>query len=375
MGALPVSGRLVYLDAARGILMMLGVLLHAARLYDPQTDWLLHDDESHIAFRYLTEFIHFFRMPAFFVVSGLFCALALEKYGRTQFLLKRLQRIVIPLLATALVVNIPMSMFLLDWVGREDFDWRVSEYWLNGRWVLHLWFLWFLVIFVVSAPVLTRSFFWQWLVRVQSRTWGATLFPLLFAAAVIVPQYFPTLYRPIYFLGSPSDWMRLCVFFYFGLLLGARPDWHTAFVNTRWANVVLSLLILWLCFYRYDFAGERLLQRVVVEGLFGAGIFVAIHLLMSAFFSTFSSDKRAVRYLADASFSVYLFHHGIVPVLGWLFIGLGLSIWFKFFLVVSVTIAISLWLHHYLVLRSPLLRYLFNGVSMRAPKSVQTLVA
>lgn len=355
------SSRLLYLDAARGVLMLLGVLLHAARIYDPVTDWLLHDSESSVFFRYLTEIIHFFRMPAFFVVSGLFCAMALRRYGPGKFLWRRLTRILLPLFVTALVLNVPVAWFLFHAVGRDEFLPGSVSFWWDGRWVLHLWFLWFLLLFVLTTPLVLATRTWRVLVASQSQRLGIVLFPLAFATVMMLPETFSSLNQRVAFLGYPHDWLRLGVFFYFGLMLGERPDLQLAFSRHSVLNTVLAVLLIVLCFYRFDFPGEWWWQRWFIELLHGVGIFAAIHLVVAAFSRWCQRDRAVLRYLADTSYSVYLFHHAIVPVLGWLLIGFTLPLLLKYLLVVAGAIAISLWLHHRLVRPFALTRLLFNG--------------
>ena len=59
------------LDALRGIMMMLGILLHAAMFYLAAPPWPAPMDPStSLAFDALVHFIHSFRMPLFFVMAG-----------------------------------------------------------------------------------------------------------------------------------------------------------------------------------------------------------------------------------------------------------------------------------------------------------------
>lgn len=53
------------LDAARGILMMLGAFIHAANVYSVADGWLIHDGNGNQIFDVLVKCIHTFRMPTF----------------------------------------------------------------------------------------------------------------------------------------------------------------------------------------------------------------------------------------------------------------------------------------------------------------------
>ena len=72
------------LDALRGGMMMLGIVLHAAMLYlasPPPTMGIQTDRNNSVVFDLVFDFIHSFRMPTFFVLSGFFTALLVEKRG------------------------------------------------------------------------------------------------------------------------------------------------------------------------------------------------------------------------------------------------------------------------------------------------------
>ena len=70
------------LDALRGSMMMLGIVLHGATLYlsaPPVTMPIPTDRNNSCVFDLLFHFIHSFRMPTFFVLAGFFTALLVEK--------------------------------------------------------------------------------------------------------------------------------------------------------------------------------------------------------------------------------------------------------------------------------------------------------
>ena len=144
------NSRYFFMDSMRGILMMLGVLLHSAQVYSPKNVWLIHHQSSAVSAQYLVDFIHAFRMPAFFIVAGFFTFLTIEKYGIDKFLKIRGERIFIPLVTTALTLN-SFQTFLLHANGWQQFD--LPNYLHNGKWISHLWFLNFLLFFTFAVYI------------------------------------------------------------------------------------------------------------------------------------------------------------------------------------------------------------------------------
>ena len=76
---LPMDDRRYYgLDALRGAMMVLGIVLHAAMLYlsePPPRMPIPSDRHNAYAFNLVFDLIHSFRMPCFFVLAGYFGAL------------------------------------------------------------------------------------------------------------------------------------------------------------------------------------------------------------------------------------------------------------------------------------------------------------
>src|SRR5262245_50718764 len=122
--------RLSYLDFSRAVLFGLGIILHACWVYQDQSPVLAgtHD------------FIHSFRMPAFFLLSGLFSGLMLDRYGAEKFLFRRFRRLAVPLLFFGIVIDQLVNCGdIHTWS-----DWRAllnRSYWIDANWLQHLWFL------------------------------------------------------------------------------------------------------------------------------------------------------------------------------------------------------------------------------------------
>jgi len=74
------SGRRDDLDALRGFAMLLGIVLHASLAYFP-FPWSVQDSQQSKVFSLVYAVIHGFRMPLFFLLSGFFTMLVLERRG------------------------------------------------------------------------------------------------------------------------------------------------------------------------------------------------------------------------------------------------------------------------------------------------------
>jgi len=106
------AGRLHELDAMRSVLMLLGIVLHAANPYLTGGDWLVADPARDGAFDAIDGVIHLFRMPAFFIVAGYFAMLLLRRRARLPFLRERLRRTLLPAATVLLTFNLVQVWYL-----------------------------------------------------------------------------------------------------------------------------------------------------------------------------------------------------------------------------------------------------------------------
>ncbi|MBO6514609.1 MAG: acyltransferase family protein [Phycisphaerales bacterium] len=104
------------LDALRAFAMVLGILLHGALAYT-QVPWIVQDAQKSVVFDHLFEFIHTFRMPIFFLLSGFFTAMLWRRRGTRGLLRHRTFRILFPLLACMATI-VPATMWSIQYANR-----------------------------------------------------------------------------------------------------------------------------------------------------------------------------------------------------------------------------------------------------------------
>ena len=99
--------RLSDLDALRAFSMLLGIALHAALAFAP-IPWIAMNGETSPALIPFIEIVHAFRLPLFFVMSGFFSAMLVQRRGIGGYLTQRWKRIALPLLL-AMITIVPAT--------------------------------------------------------------------------------------------------------------------------------------------------------------------------------------------------------------------------------------------------------------------------
>jgi glucan biosynthesis protein C len=364
-GALPATGarvgataRLLHLDAMRGTLMMLGVLFHAAQVFNPAHTWKIYSHQGTVLAGYVVQVIGAFRMPAFFALSGFFCLYSVRKHSSSVLITARMKRILIPFLATALTLN-TLQAVLLRATGWESYD--IYRYLSEGRWLSHLWFLENLALYLAAAYVVIRhggrpaqriaAFLCSLIGKLPMI--GLLLFlPIVSLAILSLPKLGFPLYFSAFGLWDTFSLLIYAQFFAFGCLLFERPEILARF-STIPITVSGGLIVLALLGYALPWAATRVYCGALVSW---AAISVCF-----AVFSRITIRPAIARYLAEISLTVYLFHHLIVISLGLVLIEMGVTGVAGFLLLSAMVLGCSIAIHTWGIQPFPALRLAFNG--------------
>jgi hypothetical protein len=156
------------IDALRGAMMLLGVVLHAALCYlegAGDAAWAYRDPQGSPLAAWLLISIHVFRMPAFFVLAGFFAALLWSRRGPGGFVADRVRRIVLPMVVGWVILfplvrlSFAFAVARLSGAAPGEAIGAVAGPVLASPWSdanpAHLWFLELLVILYGLSIVAT----------------------------------------------------------------------------------------------------------------------------------------------------------------------------------------------------------------------------
>jgi len=333
-------------------MMLLGVVIHALvpHVTRPNGDWPLPDPARHWTVDIVVIAIHDFRMPLFYVLAGFFGALLYGRKGLREMLRNRARRVLAPL-----VLFWPPSVVLAAWIlnqatGSTGLGDEVR--------VMHFWFLYYLVLFyaVVAAAVrlaprftVSSGGFWRSHWAVPALTTGpAILMAGMPSGLLATPRLFWPLNWPVwavYFFYFAAGWMLYAQAHRLEELWVPRAWWNTAYGTVAMAASFGALEREW---------------QVISAILSALATWWTIFGLGGLALRYYRQPHPIARYLADASYWVYIVH---VPLV----LGLQALLWntavhplAKMTLTLTGTLLIALTSYQLLV-RHTVLGVLLNG--------------
>ncbi len=366
-------------DNLRGVLLMLLLVLHSSVAYMVTplgTVWPFKDSSTHIIFDIIGLFIHTFRLPLLFVMSGFFGAKLYYERGTHEFLKNRLQRIAIPLIVfwviLAPLVLAPFALLHVDPASRT-FSGLVARLMsadaLSHLNFLHLWFLFDLLLYYGATLLLIRITQLTWLRGGNSRhrfdllfrsSWWALALVTLTAISLL-PMEYGILETPATFARPLSTLIANSLFYLFGWGLFIRRDLVFHFGPRAWRYISLgtaSFVVFCACvFLQLNGRGGFHVASTVFAAL---SIWLLIYGIIGFFVRCCNRPNHIWRYIADSSYWCYLVH---LPLVAWLSVVLSdcaTSAFLKFPIVLSTTVLVCLVTYDRFVRSTPI-GVLING--------------
>ena len=374
--------RLHALDAVRAYALLLGIVLHAAAAFVagfPIPNWVDTPSNGAAVMYYV---IHMFRMSAFFLIAGFFARMVVERRGVKSFVRDRAKRIAVPLflgwplifafIAVGAVLGAlvhGMDYFRsLAAVSAPQTDAQAAG---GGAAIntAHLWFLYYLLIFYALALVLRSAVHRldpnRRLAAFADRLVTFTMSGIQAPVIVAVPLVW-------YFLQFESwnEWIGLPAPFDLipraDAIVGYGVAFSLGWMLHRQIPLLLDLRRFWLAYLALaigltvtclwiigvsptwqpaNLAGS---ERVVYTIAYMVGLWCWVFAFVGAALRFLSHESPLNRYLADASYFVYLMHLGTVIFFVTALRPLPWHWSIKLTITVAGSVPILLFMYHYL---------------------------
>ena len=358
------SQRRHHLDAIRVSAILLLIPYHAARYVQKGSADARIVDAA-------VWFVHTWHMPLFFAISGFLAASALRRSTAAGQLRSRFRRLGLPL-AVGMLTVVPLANFLV--IGAAAFWPRnqalppkreldlANVFSLTPR---HLWFIAYLLMISVlaigvwlaiqRAPRLGAAINRGFRTLMRSR-WAIPVLASISAAILITKTgWVAGGSAASSLIPAPTLFAYYSFFFVFGWLLSGQSDLLEELKRGAWLRLGAGVLIAvpaFLLFYdNGDFTGGVGTPGVLAEigelrpyGLLAVGMVCWLTLfgIWGVLARYVRKESRALRYLADASFWIYLVHIPFLVALQSSLAETGLAVPARYALTVGGTLALAL---------------------------------
>lgn len=360
--------RLHGLDAVRAIALTLGVVLHAALSFLPGPPfWLVADSDRSLTLALVFYVIHLCRMTTFFLIAGYFGRMLIERSGPSGFWKDRAMRIGIPLVVGWCVLFSAMIAVVIAIVSsggtlpKPPPGMRTPSMSLDGFPLIHLWFLYLLLLFypaVLAARWLAATL--QIERAMQSadavvRVLIGPLGPLL----LVLPAGLSLYLHPQWLMwaGIPTPDVGLVPYpaalvcyglaFTLGWLMQRQPRLILRLAQHWRFNLVTALIAASVSLHLVGVVPvATLAQQDTLKLAYAASYSLAVwsssFALIGGGLRFLSGHSPARRYLADASYWIYLVHLPMVLALQAVMAKLPWPWFIKFPLILAVAFALML---------------------------------
>lgn len=344
------TSRVHFIDAARAMLMLLGIPYHAGLIYQPGNDWAFALSPARSpAIGLLADWIHFWRMPVFFVVAGFFASAMVQRMGSRPWFRNRMVKLGVPMVATLLVLN-PWPLIVQD--GPELHQ-------LGEHWMAHLWFLPTLMALCGLWAMVPQWRLWKLL------RWGnanpLTSLGIFLMLSTIMSGLGSMAGKHIPDVMFFRYWIMTTIGYSSFFLLGAvvqlshqANEWITR--NTARNTGIFLGCSAFLLYTEWTTFWPNIL-RVFILTLTGITATRVVFGISRTFFNKPSVNIRRV---VDASFTIYLVHFPLLTIFWHPLHALGFGPVVEFVILCIIITLVSYMLHGFIV-RNRFLLFMFNG--------------
>ncbi|MCW3466251.1 acyltransferase family protein [Chitinophaga nivalis] len=372
--------RQTYLDWLR-IIAIAGILVfHAAMPYVSEWEWHLKNKETGHVLLEMNDFLHRFRMPLLFFISGMVSYYMLQHRTGGSFLGLRFRRLFIPLLVGILII-VPPQVYMQ----------RLAEGYTGNFWDFyptlfttgvypqgniswhHLWFISYLLVYdILLAPL----FIWlisaggkRWLQRCNFLARGAFVYLLIIPSLLIYTFLF------LHFSATNDLIHDYAYFPYWGLfvLVGficvAHPLLAESLERNRRLSFTLAFTsLLFINYLRWNKLDHwqsipgYLYDWKTYTSLAIGGICAWMWVFTAVGYGKkyLNRTSPVLPYLNEAIYPFYILHQTVIVILTYYLIGVPDGMGMKYLFTVVVTFLLTMCMYHLYIRPFAITRFLFG---------------
>ncbi|MGN7819226.1 acyltransferase family protein [Chitinophaga sp. 22536] len=370
------SSRQTYLDWLRIIAIAAVLFFHSAMPYVAYWEWHIKNNATSHVLLEMNDFLHRFRMPLLFFISGTVSYYMLQSRSGSGFLGLRFRRLFVPLLLGMLVIVPPQVYLERVTQGYQGNFWHFyAEMFRTGAYPKgniswhHLWFICYLLVYdILCAPL----FVWwsspagkKWLQKLNTLATGKRIY-LLIVPSVICHAFLARMY------GETNDLVHDYAYFPYwllylvaGFVCIANPLLMDSLERNRRSSFAVAFVsIVAINYFRWN-------GLEPAHGWHGpAGWCYTALAVASAWMWVFTAvgygkrylnrKSRVLGYANEAVYPFYILHQTVIVILTYYLAPLHEDIGLKYIFTVVVTFMISMSIFHLFIRPYAPMRFLFG---------------
>lgn len=373
--------RKYFIDWLRIALIISVFFFHAGMIFRPE-HWHVNSKETFEFLDPIMWWLHLWRMPLLFLVSGVGTYYALGFRTSWTYVKERVTRLFIPLLI-GIFTLVPMMMYF-EKIDLYTSLWDYYPHMFEGgpypngniSWH-HMWFIaYLLLISLLIAPFIayTKSGHFNMvrgkLINMTSKRMGLNwILPILIISQLILRQYYPNSTHALF-----NDWAYFAyymIFFLSGFILFTSNNVINAIARDRQLYLYQTILFTILLFALPTIFGTPSIVQNYTRGIVEMVISLSCGITAVGYFKRyFNKDHKARKVMNEAIYPFYLLHQPALIVVGYYVLDWNVSYGMQAIFIILISLVLSIGLYWFVIRRFNVLRIAFGLKTKSKPKSV-----
>ena len=362
--------RKYFIDWLRIGLIISVFFFHVGMIFRPE-QWHVNSAESFPFLDPIMWWLHLWRMPLLFLVSGVGTFYAIGHRTSWQYVKERFRRLYIPF-TFGFFTLVPLMVYVERIENYGSFLDYLPHMFDGGPYPVgniswhHLWFILYLfIISLLIAPVLnyTKSGHYNMvrgrLIVIISRKMGLNwLLPIIILSQLMLRQYFPNSTHALY-----NDWAYFTyylLFFVSGFMLFTSDKIINALAKDRRLYLFQTIVFTILLFALPSIFGESSIVQDYSRGITEIVISLSCGLTAIGYFREyFNKDHKLRKVLNEAIYPFYLLHQPALIFVGYVVLQLDISYGMQAVLITALSLVFIL-SSYYIIKKFNFLRVVFG---------------
>ena len=382
--------RLHALDAVRAFALLLGIFYHATISFFPGfAFWPIMDTHRSLGLADAGYVSHMFRMTTFFLLAGFFGHMVCKRIGMGAFAKQRAKRIGIPFLVgwpvlfTAFISVVIWAAYVQNGGSfPENPPPQPPMTWKNFP-LTHLWFLYVLAIFYVimlgfralMGMIDKNNALGKGMDKFIGGVFSTPLLSILLAAPIVIALALNTKWYGWWGMPTPDYGLLPNMYaligygtaFAFGWALHRQPKLILKLEKPWFIYLIIAVILTAICLHLIGTAPSFEIvpegsKHVAYASAYGLAIWCWTFAIIGIALRFLSGHSPIRRYLADASYWLYLIHLPIIMAAQVWVSQWDMNPYLKYTIIMGTTLPIMLISYHVLV------RYTFIGSVLNGKK-------